>query len=211
MGYVGGIRQVATNTLGLEERVRIGKGKETEVLALLNQFEPTVKGHKLCEFVPSNREEDMHKKIDAWCFHCGEGLEGYSVQIKYRETGGDLGVAVIRPYIDDKTFVRDCERDTLIYDRDFINTPDYYACLMGPRLLVAEGALVKRACLMMLNGLVNSGGFQGMRFYRSVKMPGAELRLVTDQGGGYSAGQQKIICYMTPELLHGAGAFLTDV
>jgi hypothetical protein len=197
---------MSSNTLDIHDRIAVGKMYERQILEKLQASEVVVEGKLLSEFVPATREDDMHNKIDAWCFAQGSGLDGKSVQIKYRETGSDLGVAVWRPYRDEWT-LRDCvKRDIMQWDRDFMTIPDYYAYGVGDLLIVAPGYKVKAACTILLNKAMNEGFTNNM--YEAKTCPGAQLRVVTDKGQGYSYGQKKIICYITPWLLKRAGSWV---
>lgn len=201
---------MATNHLGFDERLKKGKQNESRVLALLNEHRPVVCHTIWDKWIPSAQAEDMTQKIDAWAYS-GINEQARSVQIKYRETGGDLGIAVIRPYIDFDNFYLDVQAGDVCFDRDFINSPDFYAVLSGTTLMVVEGHKVKKGVDLMMKQFLAHGGFKGHRGFKHANYKGAELRLVTDQGGGYSSGQDKIICYFEPSFIRMAGGFIKEI
>jgi hypothetical protein len=197
---------MSTNTLDIADRIRIGKEAESRIIDALNAQSPVVGGAKLSEFVPANTEDDKYNKIDAWCFASGHGLDGMSVQVKYRESGRDLGVAMIRPYVDIETLKYQVERDVIPWDRDMVNMPDYYAYGVGESLIVAAGVQVKKFCNMMLQKALDEE-FCGNTFNYS-KYPGAQLKITTDKGDGYSRGHRKMICYIESWLLVETGGWI---
>jgi hypothetical protein len=200
---------VATNSLDKDERVKIGKQYEASILKMLNEHRPVVCHTVFDKWIEADEHDDMVNKIDAWAY---SGLAGgKSVQIKYRETGSDLGIAVVRPYVDFETLAHQVENSEIPFDRDFGSTPDLYACLNGSLLMVVEGEKVKKGCALMMNQFMKHGGFKGYNGFVHANYRGAELRLVTDKGAGYSEGQQKIICYLAPSFIKMAGGYIGEV
>lgn len=200
---------MSSNYLSMEERLKIGKGYEREIISLLNKHRPVVCHTVWDKWVASKQAEDMHQKIDAWAYS-GVNEQARSVQIKYRETGGDLGIAVIRPYTTFDEFIHQVDYDKVSFDRDFISTPDFYACLSGQTLMVVEGRKIKTGVNLMMQQFIKHGGFKGHNGFRHANYEGAELRLVRDRGMGYSVGQDKIICYFAPSFIRMAGGFITQ-
>lgn len=190
-----------TNHLDESDRLRIGAGNEAAVLRRLLAVYPTI--------VPAQTSDDIEKKIDAWVRdsaspHSGSaGNRLRSVQVKWRESGGDLGVAIVRPYVDHETFVRQYLADELPRDRDFKGEAELYAYATPDILVVVEAGVVKRICEEALCLLAQSDGFIRNLFW---VRDGVELRLVTDAGQGYSGGQRKIICYISSTVLLDNGA-----
>lgn len=198
---------MATNHLDQKDRIAIGKRHEKTIVELLNKHRPVVCHTVYDKWSESTQTEDMLLKIDAWATS-GLNPTKRSVQIKYRETGGDLGIAMVRPYTDFNSFKRDFENGNVSWDRDFINHVDLYVCLMGDTLSVVEGERIRKACNLMLDKFVVYGGFHGYRGFAWPSYKGAELRLVTDRGNGYSEGQQKIICYLTTDVIKLCGGYV---
>lgn len=199
---------MATNHLDIKDRIVVGKNHELEIIKLLNKHRPVISHTVYNKWVAASMVEDMQLKVDAWATS-GTNSTRHSAQIKYRETGGDLGVALIRPWEGDfNAFKRGYLNGQVNWDRDFINPVDFYVCLMGDTLCVIEGSKVKKICDMMLDKFVDFGGFRERNLFYWPSYKGAELRLVTDRGNGYSEGQQKIICYITPELIRMAGGYV---
>lgn len=201
---------MSTNTLAEKDRITVGKLREAEILAMLNEIKPVLWGTTLHTWTSSSFVEDVHDKVDAWCWGEDEG-DNYSVQIKYRDVGSDLGIAVIRPWLSNYKFILDRELGTTKWDRDMKGVEDIYVCLIGKTLVVVSSVIVKKAVSILLDKLAAAGGFSGRRFAPN-ECPGAELRLVTDRGSsGYSAGQEKVICYISPQILRAGGAFIYNV
>lgn len=186
----------ATNHLDEAERLRLGAVNEAGVFERLRHQYPVI--------ARATERDDITNKIDAWVKDHGTMR---SVQIKWRETGGDLGIAMVRPWVDRETFDQQLTDGTVPWDRDMKATPDLYAYATPTVLVVAEGAEVARICHEAAVVLADEG-FQGRM--RTVEN-GVELRLVTDKGRGYSGGQRKVICYISPTLLVQRGASIVDV
>lgn len=199
---------MSSNDKPLEVRIAIGKEAESIILDEVNRLCPiVVDGRTLTAFTASTPEEDMHQKIDAWVYDEHEG--DMSVQIKHRESGRDLGIAVIMPYEGDYWFCSTYKaRDELHFDRDMVNTPDYYLVANDTQICVAPGRMVKLGVNAILSSLFNNGGFGGSNTYTYPALDGLELKLVKDRGAGYSAGQQKVICYIKLDALAKRGAYL---
>lgn len=196
---------MALNTLDIDERVKQGKNVEASILEKLKWFSPMDwQDDSIRFFTLATDEEDMHLKIDAWATMGFQDRK--SVQIKYRETGGDVGIAVLRPWNDDRLFSIDYDRHSLPWDRDMKHMADIYVVQIGKRLIIAPGTVVKRACNIMVDKLRLAGGFGYPNSFTDSKCWGCELRIVRDRGAGYSAGQYKVINYIKPELLLAAGA-----
>ena len=159
--------KLATNNLDFEKRLRIGKTNEKRVLALLNKHRPVVCHTIWDKWVVASEQEDISQKIDAWATS-GLAPTRKSVQVKYRESGGDLGIALIRPFNDFNAFKRGYENGQVDYDRDFQNTPDFYACLAGNVLTVIEGEKVTKGCSIMLEQFVAYGGFTSGRSFSQI-------------------------------------------
>lgn len=68
------------NDQSLDDRVRIGKTVESQIL------EQIVAAGMNC--VPATKTEDIHHKVDAWWKPDPHTKKG--IQIKYRETGDDI-------------------------------------------------------------------------------------------------------------------------
>jgi hypothetical protein len=200
---------VSSNYLSQAERVEIGKKREALILDALNETPIQFRGEKINKWVNSSATDDMRNKIDAWAIY-GNDSE-FSVQIKYRETGGDLGIACVRPWESHHWFCKAFESKSLPLDRDLKSNVDIYVCNYNNKIIVADGKIVKNACWKMMDKLAQSKwGFRDYTFtvpeYR-----GAELRLVTDRGSeGYSSGQKKIICYISPALLARVGGSIVN-
>ena len=193
-----------TNYLSFDERVEIGKEKESDTLDLLNSLVRRIPQRDcVVEWSASSRSDDINDKIDAWV-SC-EDTDRLSVQIKFRETGQDLGVSLIRPW-DWEEFKRDFEiLQDCHYDRDYKEMTDLYVVLneQFDQLIIGDGQKIKRICEILLQSLYeqDEDPFQEWNYFRDEKRYGAELRLVTDKGQGYSEGQQKLICYIKPFLV----------
>jgi hypothetical protein len=194
-----------TNHLDEAERLDVGRANEAAVLRRLLAVYPTI--------VPAQTKDDVERKIDAWV---RDGNRVRPIQVKWRESGGDLGVAIVRPYVDHDTFVTQYlaeglaaqgapvdPSERLPRDRDFKGEAELYVYATPDILVVVEADVVKRICEEALCLLAQSDGFIRNLFW---VRDGVELRLVTDAGRGYSGGQRKIICYISSTVLLDSGA-----
>lgn len=199
---------MASNSKPIEERLEIGKQKEADTLELLNELVKSVPdGRRVLCWCPSDRADDINHKIDAWAEF--EQDDRMSVQIKFRETGQDLGIALIRPwnweeFKQDYEILADCH-----YDRDYKEIADLYVVLNEQfnQLVIGDGRKIKRICEILLDSLYaqEDDPFKQRTYFQDENRYGAELRLVTDQGEGYTEGQKKIICYIKPFLVQKQG------
>lgn len=203
------------NCLDFNDRIIAGQGKEKLIIDKLNHYCPiefnnlTIQG-----LYKSELHEDMRQKIDAWATCTDETIPPYvqvgsqSVQIKYRPEGYDLGIALLRPWISLEDFRSEFITDNIHFDRDAITKVDYYAfyCEESKLLGIVDQWAVQRVCVILLESLFLSDGFEDGVF--RTERYGAELRLVTDQGQGYTEGQQKVICYIKPALIEQLGGKL---
>lgn len=171
----------ALNTGTFEERLAEGKQREAEVLALLQ--------HSFWSVIPATEQQDKAEKIDAWVRWKGVS---YSVAVKWRDSGRDLGLAVVRPY-DTKAFPLQWQADHVPYDRDAQHYADLYALGSEDGVTIVTGASVKRHVDYALENLARYGKMAGANY---------ELKNVLDRGAsGYTSAQQKLIVYINPESL----------
>ena len=200
---------MATNTLDEKERIARGKEQEARILNILRDKDIVVAGNKIISWEPSSESEDITKKIDAWAITDDARL---SVQIKYRDAGTDLGIAAVRPYNSHLMFQMDWQAGTVRWDRDMKHTADIYVCLAdyGTKLIVADGHKVKRAVNTMLFEFSKADYFDG-RTFEKTELWGAQLKIVRDRGTGYSAGQNKIVCYLNARLLEKSGGMIVNI
>jgi hypothetical protein len=196
-----------TNHLDIDERVARGIAHEERILQLLNEQLIFLRRQRVKQWASATISEDIADKIDAWAtLEDGTKL---SAQIKYRESGADVGVAVLMPFINHEALLGQYEFNKLPWDRDMRSKAELMVCLSagGSVLTVSEMHLVKRAVDVMLSYFVTTGYFDGRNFVHE-DCPGVEFKVVTDQGRGYSAGKKKLVCYIAPALLESAGAFV---
>lgn len=201
---------MSMNELDLDKRLELGKLAEKKVLAELYDKHMPIKldTNNFLTINSSTREEDMHGGVDAWI---STGTETYSVQIKNRETGSDLGLSIIMPYEGDYWFCSNFKAfSELNWDRDMRNVPDYYLVANPDQFCLVRSATVKNGIMAILSSLYNYGGFGGARAFSNPALDGLELRLVRDRGAGYSAGQTKVICYIRLDALKSRGAWIGD-
>lgn len=202
------------NDQNIKDRVRKGKRVEADILTTLKAAGPIRMGQRvLTDWREATAEEDMRDKIDAWvtASHIDDpGLRaGGSVQIKFRESGSDLGIACVRPYIDQTTFRRQWEDDTVPWDRDMVTEVNIYVVKVPDMgLVVAPAAPVKAVIDQLIEELADEPGFKGSVFRSDPE--GVELRFTTDKGKGYSHGQRKIIAYITPHALVKMGGVVVQ-
>lgn len=194
---------MATNELDIEDRVKIGKKREIEVLQILEGRKVQINREKLISWHLSDHEQDMKEKIDVWLQTINGQL--YSGQIKFRDSGPDFGASLIMPYTTFEKFCEDFDAKTLPWDRDARGVVDYYICLSNRStiLMFIKKETVMAAAAKML-AKVRFDGFNGNSFV-SPEIEGAELKIVKDAGSGYSQGQSKIIMYLTPDYIETAG------
>lgn len=193
------------NTLSIDERVKRGKAKESTILDTLAELPIALGGELVMSWEESTEYEDKHLKVDAWAH---TDSYRYSVAIKFRESGKDVGVAVLMPWNPDEFYER-YETDALPWDRDMREVADYYIVQIAGELIIAEGKLVHGICRRMVDELYEAGGFR----YKSFTGPygGIMLQQKTDEGGGYSYDQDKVLCYIPPKFLVQLGAKAYDV
>lgn len=192
-----------TNKLDFHERISIGKDKESFVINLLkDQIKLIPECGDVVHWWQATGVEDRHLKIDVWAeMLSGDKLAG---QIKFRESGQDLGIALIRPW-SWNSFME----GTYEVDRDFQNPADFYVFLVEEynMLVVANGQRVSKICNTFMKYLstLDSDPFATSTSLEIPGKYGAELRLVNDKGEGYTEGQNKIICYIKPILIETLG------
>lgn len=200
----------SSNRLPLEQRINLGKSAERVILDWANEHCPIDIGTKgITHFEPASDDEDMHGKIDAWAYNVHG--EKFSVQIKNRESGLDLGIATMMPYVGDAWFCANykaSEGGDLNWDRDMRSTPDYYLIANEGQICLAHGEKVRSGVMAILSNLYTSGGFRGSNTHKYPALDGLTLKLVKDIGAGYSTGKYKVICYINLESLANRGAFL---
>ena len=201
------------NNQNINERVRKGKQAETNIIARLKAAGPITLGTlTLTGWKASSDSEDMHDKIDAWVTATGpRGKALGSVQIKFRESGSDLGIACVRPYTDHHVFRSQWENWTVPWDRDMETDVDFYVVKVPDMgLVVVEAKPVKAVVDQLLEDLADEPTFRGSVFRSDPE--GVELRFTTDKGKGkgYSHGQRKIIAYFTPRALVKMGGVVVQ-
>lgn len=201
------------NDQNIKDRVRKGGRVEADILAKLRASGPIVLGNvTLTDWREASETEDKHDKIDAWVTATNDGRRAKanaSVQIKFRESGSDLGIACVRPYTDQTTFRRQWEDWTVPWDRDVVTAIDLYVVKVPDMgLVIVEAEKVKKVAMQMLEELADEPGFKGSVFRSDPE--GVELRFTTDKGKGYSHGQRKIIAYITPRALVKMGGVVVQ-
>lgn len=193
---------MSLNVLHEVDRIKQGKIKEDQILGLLNELDWEVNGEKVKVVEPATLEQDLHDKVDAFAV-CDS--DRWSVQIKFRDTGQDLGVACVRPWKSHKLLKEQWKADKVPWDRDMKSPVDLYVCLNDNRLVIASGSEIKKICTDLLDKLVEDKiGFASGNTFPRKGGEGAELKRIYDKGQGYSGGQGKIICYITFDLLESS-------
>lgn len=102
------------NKLPMSQRVQHGKKMELRIIDAMNAAGIIV--------MPATAQEDQYQKIDGW-------LDGKGLQIKYRETGGDILFEVYKDWTKG------------IEGRDLIGQADLYACVNRS----GQGVIVRTA------------------------------------------------------------------
>lgn len=170
-----------------EERLAEGQEREAQVVDQLQR--------KFWSVIPATEAQDRADKIDCWVRWKGVS---YSVAIKWRDSGRDLGIAAVRPY-DAEAFPEQWKHhawnwpegsETVPWDRDAQHYADLYAIGSDDGLTVVTGASVRRVVTMALGDLARLGILRHPEGHW-------DIRVVTDRGAsGYSSGQQKLIVYI---------------
>lgn len=173
-------------------RLRAGKQEEEKILKILNETQPWL----LTEWKASSVKEDIEKKIDAWASDFLR-LKIFSVQIKYRDSGMDLGIALLRPWEGIAKFRKDYELSKLKFDRDYVAGVDLYVCMAGNRLILSNCDAVHMFCQRALAHLYETGFFVH-------EDNDWQLKAVTDADNG----QRKLICYIPFHSLLREGAYM---
>lgn len=172
-----------SNHLGFEERLAIGKRHEAEVLDRLKL--------SFWSVTPATETQDKAEKIDAWIRWKGVT---YSVAIKWRETGYDLGIAIVRPFIDLSVLRQQYYDGTVPYDRDLQHVADLYVVANPEGIRIVTGHSVAQRAKVAIMDLAREGHWVG---------EGYEIKHVQDKGSsGYTSGQTKLICYMNTDKLN---------
>jgi hypothetical protein len=202
---------MSSNTEDISSRVSKGLAVEAEILAKLQRRSKSgaisVGPLQLYNWQASTMDEDKYAKIDAWVQD--SNYRRLSVQIKYRESGQDLGLALVRPYEGWESFSNDLKCGTVEWDRDMQSTPNLYVVQSpGLGLVVVPGQAVKDAAMALLQEMAYEP-FEGSSYQGA---EGIEVRIVRDKGAGYTYDQKKLISYMTPRfLVKLGGKVLQDV
>lgn len=202
---------VSINTLDVSERVRRGKEWEQRGIEILNSFPQVWGDYKIDHWELSSDHEDRIEKIDAYAQCWPKITDPYSialpVQIKFRETGTDLGIALYRPWKGFDKFEKDAQ-DWNNLDRDFVFHPALYVVFSDEfeMITICPGEIVEKICREMLEVMLRDGWDFSRGPFKIEGKRGAEIQLVTDQGtGGKTEGQKKLICYITPALCEKLG------
>lgn len=160
-----------------EERLALGKQREAEVLERLQ--------HSFWSVIPATEAQDKVDKIDAWVRWKGVS---YSVGVKWRDSGVDLGIAAVRPFVDRPTLNLQWNRGEVPWDRDAQHYCDLYAVGKPDGVTVYTGASVKVMVDNALSHYINHGMMKTALY---------EIKIVEDRGAsGYTAGQKKLIVYI---------------
>lgn len=193
---------MASNSLSFQDRLNLGKEKEEDILELLTELVHTnPNGRRVLSWSAGSKSDDINDKIDAWAEI--EDADRQSVQIKWRDTGQDLGLSVYRPWTGFDDFKNEVSNER--YDRDYKEYPDLYVLSVEQfnMLVIGDGYKCHRIAEILLESLAQeeTDPFEIWNSYEAPGKYGAELRLVTDLGEGYTEGQQKLICYIKPFLV----------
>lgn len=193
------------NDENFADRLAYGASKEEYILNLLNENPVNVDGRCVVRWEKSSPEEDMRYKIDAWAF--AENGKKVDVQIKYRQSGNDVGVAIIRPFENVEALREQHRTGKIPWDRDAVGNAYLYVALTEHCLVVVPTDRIKLIYTRLLNDMIAGEGEITDTSFRN-NLYGAELRFVVDSGEGYSYNQKKIICYITPYLIETLGGYV---
>ena len=196
------------NEISFEERLAFGSEKEELILQLLNENVINVDGQLFTGWERATKEQDIKYKIDAWASNPAGNK--FDVQLKFRESGNDLGIAVVRPFEDVETLKEQALNGKIPFDRDAKCNTYLYATLTEHCLVVAKTETIKMIYTRLLNDLIAGNGDISFTSFRN-SLYGAELRFVVDAGQGYSYNQKKIICYITPYLIETLGGYVRAI
>lgn len=164
-----------------EERLAAGKAFEARIMEELKL--------SFWSVIPATVEQDKADKIDCWVRWKGVS---YSVAIKWRDSGVDLGIAAVRPF-DAWAFPPLYAKGDVPYDRDAQHYADLYAVGTPDGVGVYTGISVKR----MVDTALRNEAMGANR-----KTPDYEIKVVDDKGAsGYTSGQKKLIVYIKLESL----------
>lgn len=165
------------NTGTFEERLAAGKAFEARIIEELQR--------SFWSVVPATEAQDKVDKIDCWVRWKGVS---YSVAIKWRDSGVDLGIAAVRPFVDTHLLYQQVQAGAVPYDRDAQHYADLYAVGTPDSVSVYTGASVKRIVDNAIGRYAALGRAQA---------PEYEVKIVEDKGAtGYNAGQKKLIVYI---------------
>ncbi len=170
----------------------MGKAHEQDIINSLNNSSVTWKGLPIQSWVPATDEEDRIDKVDAWA-HTEDHT--YSVQIKHRESGSNVGLEVVRPYYPEG-FLKQYGKDNLGWGRDVNRLADIYVVRANHIIYIMDGNHLKHICFSMIARLAAAGGME--REFSHHDFPGVQLKVVEDKSPNRGGGQLKIICYVNP-------------
>ena len=165
------------NTGTFEERLAAGKAFEARIMEELQR--------SFWSVIPATEAQDKADKIDCWVRWKGVS---YSVAIKWRDSGVDLGIAAVRPFSSLGTFRSQMASGSVPYDRDAQHYADLYAVGTPDGVSVYTGDSVRRAVADALEQFAEIGAIKSNQF---------EVKVVEDRGAtGYTSGQYKLIVYI---------------
>lgn len=160
-----------------EERLAAGKAAEERIMEELKR--------SFWSVIPATDAQDKADKIDCWVRWKGVS---YSVAIKWRDSGVDLGIAAVRPFVNRQTLHHQMVTATVPYDRDALMYADLYAVGTLDGVSVYTGASVRRWVDIALARFAGGGLMKGDAY---------EIKVVEDKGAsGYTSGQKKLIVYI---------------
>jgi hypothetical protein len=165
----------------IQDRVKAGRSIEKQVLEVIEKI--VVKSGYVV--TPPTIRQDKHDKIDGVISR--DGIS-HSIQIKFRQTGEDILVEVIRPFTYEKVKAK-------VFDgRDMIGKADWYAVLhhSGRKIYWINASVLKRFIEKAIDNFAKE-------LENGIKLDhredGIELKIVNDPRDGI----MKLMAFVTPE------------
>lgn len=205
---------MSINSNDFYDRLLAGKEKEQQLVSCLNNNAWTYNEAVYSVFFAGSEKTDQLEKVDAFCY--GTSLEdrehiSISAQLKIREKFNDVGLAFIRPFTSVPKLKTDYQNGTISYDRDFLGKSDVTITRTVDHIIWIDTMRLKYIASTLLDDWMAGEGSFKNRSFISNNHSGAGLRVVDDMGSGYTQGEKKIICYVTPRVCKLFGGLVCKI
>jgi hypothetical protein len=171
------------------DRVNFGKDIEKKVMeALINMYG--------WDIDPSTDSQDMHEKVDGWIMHTDDKMgimsEMTPLQVKYRDTGNDLLMEVIKKWSPD---MLDIPCESCCTGRDMKGLATIYAVLNqdGRIIRMRKTHEARTLTMHLLRRLFESHKSNPKK--KCITLDGSQIRFTKDP----SSHTSKVIAYLNPE------------